>query len=290
MHRLNGANCQVYSKNGVYNGRYTCIVQIEDNEKNGILGNMPVSGRKEYIIIKNIKESLKDCKITIYNCHKNEYIVLKNYEVQNERIENDGIYIFDDEQNITSRIENITKDEYDKLQTQGVSIIDWRNITTEINGQKVSKDKSFEYLCSDLINKMKIVKEGNFHPQGGTDGGRDYIWMWPIVDNMEIDFLDLPSEKWVMQCKYSESTNTKLKKTEVWDEIVKVIQHNPSHYIIFTNRNITTSLFDWWKEVSKFDNRRKKFIPFSLHLVNKDDIERMLDIWPSIREKYFKSS
>ena len=90
-----------------------------------------------------------------------------------------------------------------------------------------------------------------------------------------------------MQCKYSENMNTNITKTEIWDEIVKVLQYNPNHYIVFTNRNITTSFNDWWNEVTSIEGRRKKYIPFSIHMVGRDDIEKLLNMWHDTRDKYF---
>ncbi len=289
MNRLNGADCLIYSNDGIYKGKYVCFIEVEDNQDMGILRETPISNKRVNIIIKNIKESLMNCKLTIFNYRNSNYFALKNYIVKNEKIDNDEVWINDDEQNIKSKIEQIEQEEYERLKTKGISYIEWNNINIKLGKENLSKDKSFEYLCVDLINKIKIPKEGDFHPRGGTDEGRDYIWKWPTIDNPKINYLDLPEEKWVMQCKYSENPNTKLTKTEVWDEIIKVVQHNPSHYIIFTNRNITTSFYDWWTKITELDNRKSKFIPFTLHLVGRENIEKLLNLWPDIKEKYFMS-
>ena len=288
MNRLNGANCLVYLNDGRYVGSYLCIIEIENNEIVESLINHPIANTKKVkIIVKNIRKSLSNCKLTIFNNIKGEFYALKNYEVKTEGINDEDAWFIDEEENIISKIKKITKEDYEQLKTTGILNIEWDKIKTLINGDNVSKDKAFEYLCTDLINTIKPVKEGNFHPRGGTDAGRDYIWKWSAIDNPNIDFLDLPNETWIMQCKYSENPKQKLIRTEVWDEIVKVIQHNPNHYIIFTNRNITAQFKDWWDEVSRLDSRENKFIPFSLHLVGREDIERLLNLYHEIKEKYF---
>ena len=90
-----------------------------------------------------------------------------------------------------------------------------------------------------------------------------------------------------MQCKYSENINTNLQNSEIWKEIVTVIQHYPNHYIVFTNRNITPSFKDWWDRIACIDGRRNFLIPFSIHMVGREDIEKLLNMWHDIREKYF---
>lgn len=290
MYRLNGANCIVYTSDGIYKGIYTCCIEIDDNQDMGILTNTPINPRGVKILIKGVKESLIDCKLTMYNHRNDMYIALRDYVVKDEKFDDDEVWVIDDEQNIKSKIEKISKEEYENLKTQEINYIDWKNINTNINGEEIAKDKAFEILCSELINEIKMTKEGTFHPMGGGDAGRDYIWKWPMIDKVNIEFLDLPDEVWIMQCKYSENVDKKLKQEEIWNEIIKVIQHNPNHYIIFTNRKITTSFYDWWNGICEFDNRRRKFIPFTLHLVGREDIEKLLNLCPNVKEKYFNTS
>lgn len=288
MNRLNGANCLVYSEDGKYKGEYTCVVEIEDNQNMGILENTSISNRETTMHIKNMPDSLMNCRLIIFNCHNGNYYVLRDYVVKNEKVGTDEVVINDDEQNIISKIESVDESEYQRLKTKEINNINWNNINTNINGNTLTKDKVFENLCVDLINAIKLAKEGAFHPNGGLDAGRDYIWKWSAIDNAKIDFLDLPDEIWVMQCKYSENPKQVLTRTETWNEIVKVLQHNPNHYIIFTNRKITAGYYDWWNGIANLDERKSKFIPFTLHLVNKDNLEKLLDIFPTIKEKYFK--
>lgn len=288
MNRLNGADCLVYSNDGKYKGNFLCVIQIEksqniENLMNNTLGNI----RKVTVVIKNVRESLANCKLTIFNNIEGEFYAFKNYEVKTEGYNGEDAWFNDYEENITSKIEKITREEYEQLKTKGILNVEWNKIKTLICDEIVSKDKAFEYLCVDLINKIKVTKEGNFHPRGGTDAGRDYIWKWSAIENINIDFLDLPDDIWIMQCKYSQNPKEKLTQTEVWNEIVKVIQHNPNHYIIFTNRNITTAFKDWWDRVSELDSRKSNFIPFSLHMVGREDIEKLLNLWHDIKEKYF---
>ena len=288
MNRLNGAKCLVYSKDGIYKGMYICVIQIEENQEIGVLMNNSLGNMKKVtILVKDIKESLFDCKLTIVNGICGKFYALKNYEVTLEGINGEDAYFCDEETNITSRIKEISEEEYKQLTTNGISDILWNKIRTSINGENMTKDKAFEYLCEDLINRIKLAKEGNFHPRGGNDGGRDYTWKWSAIDNPNIDYLDLPEDMWIMQCKYSEEPKKKLRQTEVWDEIIKVIQYNPNHYILFTNRDITTAFKNWWDGISKLDGRNSKFIPFSLHIVYREDIERLLNLWHDIKNKYF---
>lgn len=289
MNRLNGANCIVYMSDGTYKGKYTCCLEIVDNQNMGILTNTPIDSKMVKILIKGAKESLINCKLTMYNHRENTYMALKDYVVLNEKFDNEEVWITDDEQNIKSRIEEISKEEYERLETQEIDYIDWENINTKLTGEEIAKDKAFENLCSELINEIKMTKEGTFKPRGGGDAGRDFVWRWPAIDKVNINFLDLPDELWVMQCKYSEDINKNLSRVEIWDEIIKVIQHKPSHYIIFTNKNITSAFYDWWNSISEFDNRRSKFIPFTLHFVGREDVEKLLNLCPSIKERYFTS-
>lgn len=289
MNRLNGANCLIYSNDGIYKGKSICVIQIEEgqvieNPMSASMGNI----KKIKIVVKNIKESLKNCKLTIFNESNGKYYALKNYEVRIENFNDEDAWASDIEENIVPKIKEIPKEEYEQLKTKGITNIEWSRIKTTICGENMTQDKAFENLCVDLINRIKITKEGSFHPRGGSDAGRDYIWKWPEIDNTSIDYLDLPSNTWVMQCKYSADPTQKLTQVEVWNEIVKVIQHNPNHYVIFTNRNITTSFKDWWDKTSELDGRKSKFIPFSMHMVGRDDIEKLLNLWHDIKEKYFE--
>ncbi|MBR2289893.1 MAG: hypothetical protein IJ867_04680 [Clostridia bacterium] len=288
MNRLNGANCLVYSKNGKYRGRHICVISSEENQNMGNLADLPIENSKKIkIIVRDVRESLKDCKLTMLSHIKDNYYVLKDYQVKTEEYNGEDAWFIDDEKTFTSKIEEISSEEYEKIKTTAISNIDWKNIKTTISNRKLTKDKAFECLCVELINKIKEAK-GDFHPRGGADGGRDYVWEWPVIDNSEIDFLNLSNDKWIMQCKYSEDPNQQLKQSEVWDEIIKVIQYNPDRYIFFTNRDITVPFYDWWKNVSSLDGRKTKFIPFSLYMVGRDNIERLLNYWTDIKEKYFE--
>lgn len=288
MNRLNGAKCYIYSKDGRYKGTYTCVIRVEENQIIGELVESPLGNiKKVEITIKSMQESLNDCKLTIFNCDKSQYYVLEDYIVVSSGCNEEDAWIIDNAENITSRIREITKDEYELLKSKGISNIEWGKIKTNFGNKTMTKDKAFEELCVEIINSIKLAPEGNFHSGGGTDGGRDYIWEWPEIENTNLDFLDLPKAKWIMQCKYSSDTEQKLQRPEVWEEIIKVIPYAPNHYIIFTNRKRTQSFDDWWKMASELSYRRKYLIPFSLHIVGREDIERLLNLFPNIKEKYF---
>ena len=98
----------------------------------------------------------------------------------------------------------------------------------------------------------------------------------------------MPTLKVIMQCKYSENCK-KITKTEIWDELVKSIEHFPDDYILITNREITVSVQDWWNTISKelYNNSKTKFIPFRLHLINRNDLEYLINKYYDIKKKYF---
>lgn len=286
MDRLNGASCYTYSKDGRYIGKYRCAISIEEDISTG---NIIVLQTKKQvkIVIKEMRENLKHCSLKIVNHINGKYYMLEIDEIKDEEFDGEDKWFWVYSEDITSKIEDITKENYEQLKNTGQALIEWDKIRTSFGSGNMTKDKAFEELCVDIINEIKMTTEGNFHSRGGTDGGRDYIWEWSEIENTNLDFLDLPKSKWIMQCKYSSDIEQKLQKPEVWDEIVKVIPYTPNHYIIFTNRKRTSNFDDWWKEIIELSGRKKYLIPFSLHMVGREDLERLLNLYPEVKEKYF---
>lgn len=82
----------------------------------------------------------------------------------------------------------------------------------------------------------------------------------------------------ILQCKYSESVKTDIQQREIYDELVKVKQHNPRHFVLVTNRNIKPNFEDWFKAVD---------FPFTKTLVPRDVLESLIKSNPEIWSKYF---
>lgn len=285
MNRINNGDCLLYADNDKFIGKFYCYFDT----------NMGMETRAQNVII------IKDCihmldssgasieksrfRVQIIKRFNGRYFMLNFPYIINIEIEEKDFHISTDE-DITNLIEEISEKQYNEILEKCTIPIEWEKIKENINGQVVSKDKAFELLCLDLINKIKNTKESDFHPLAGADGGIDYEWEWPSVDT-NIDFLDLPKVKWIMQCKYSEDINTEIKVEEVWANIVQVMQYKPDHYIIATNRKRKKSFKDWWDKKEEISGKKISFIPFSLHFFTRENIERLLNLYPDIKKKYF---
>lgn len=69
--------------------------------------------------------------------------------------------------------------------------------------------------------------------------------------------------------------------------LVKVIMHKPDHYLLITNRKITSDFSDWIDN-QVFSNT-DYFIPFKVHLIQKEQLEVILSTpqYRIIMQKYF---
>lgn len=144
----------------------------------------------------------------------------------------------------------------------------------------------FEELCKDIIRKIKEPLAGMFHCDS-SDGGRDWEWEWSCTE-WDDERIKMPTLKVIMQCKYSQSCKN-ISKTEIWNELVKVIEHFPDDYIFITNREMTASVQDWWNAISKelYNHTKTKYIPFRIHLINRHDLEYLVNKYYDIKKKYF---
>lgn len=168
MNRINGGICCVYSVDNIYKGSYECYTEAYFNQgiDNRIDNSSYQNQGKLKIVVKNYKKSLEDCKLTIFKKNDNNYYALKEYKVNENGVEDENAWVIDDADLILSEIEQISREEYEKLRLKRINNIEWNKIKTELSGEIITKDKAFENLCIDLINRIKITKEWGFHPKG----------------------------------------------------------------------------------------------------------------------------
>lgn len=163
-------------------------------------------------------------------------------------------------------------------------IFDWSNIKIPSNcmgKDRANEADAFESLCRDMILKWGA---SSFEGIGkGADGGKDGVF--DITVASWIPQITRQPDKWILQCKYSKNYDN-MKRTEVYDEMVKVITYNPDYYLIMTNRKITDQFQQWFNNISQ---GRVVTIPFKSILINREQMESYLRD-PSmieIRNKYF---
>ena len=154
-------------------------------------------------------------------------------------------------------------------------VVDWSSIKAGgcIGG---SKGNAFEALCRELLlqkDHRGYYCNFSFFPPG-PDGGRDGKYElcekpFPTVKSMVIC---------ILQCKYSENVKTDIRESEINDELVKVLQYHPRHFVLATNRNIKPSFEKWFKEVDS---------PFTKTLVQREVLEELIKSNPALWSKYF---
>lgn len=279
---LNGANCKVIL-NGKDIGNYECYKKEEISDGPNLFAQ-DGTGKE----INNIKVVIRKVDKDISQNDKVELVIYKrdgeNYykaEVPDCRLEGYSKEYKDYATPISDLlIEEITKDEYEVINSD---VIDWNKIKVP---KEKRKDDAFEELCKDIITKIKEPLTGGFHCNS-YDGGRDWEWEWSCTD-WEDECIKIPTLKVIMQCKYSESCK-KITKTEIWEELVKSIEHFPDDYILVTNREMTVSVQDWWSTISEelYKHSKTKYIPFRLHLINRSDLEYLINKYYDIKKKYF---
>jgi hypothetical protein len=176
-------------------------------------------------------------------------------------------------------IDEVKKDEFEQF-TKTQYKFDWSNIKTTNSTTGTEKEDAFEDLCIELLNTWK-VKDLNRIGKG-VDRGRDATCSFK---DCKIPLIEATSF-WVVQCKYSVSYKA-LEIQEIYKEMVKVIMHKPDHYLLITNRKITSDFSDWINN-QVFSNT-DYFIPFKVHLIQKEQLEAILSTpqYRSIMQKYF---
>lgn len=279
---LNGANCKIIL-NGRDIGNYGCYKKEEiANGPNLFAQDMTGTERNNIkVVINKIEEDISQTdkiELIIYKRDKENYY---KANISKCRLEEYSKEYRDYVVSISDlQIEEITKEEYNNLNSD---VIEWDKIKVP-KGKK--KDDAFENLCQDIMRKIKEPHSGGFHCNS-YDSGRDYQWEWSCVE-FEDKVIDMPCLSVIMQCKYSK-TCKKITKKEIWEELVKSIEHFPDDYILVTNREMTGSVQDWWKKISKelSSHTKTKYIPFRLHLINREDLEYLINKYYDIKKKYF---
>lgn len=166
-----------------------------------------------------------------------------------------------------------------------VSFIDWRNIIIPpdiITKGEPKKYDAFEALCHEILVEWKVKNIQTFAK--GTDDGRDGVFL--VEADSWIPTVTDCVNKWVLQCKYSDSLEKNIQPSEIYDEIIKVIKHKPDYYLLMTNRNVTGNFQSWFDDVF---NREDSYIPLKGVLIGKKGMEDILnrDEMRRIRKKYF---
>lgn len=136
-------------------------------------------------------------------------------------------------------------------------------------------DESFEELCYDIIyynpkfNNETIRKMGKANSR---DGGRDIV----VYTQSRVGY---EPEKYIFQCKLTKPGSS-LSGSKVTDISDVVEQHDVKGYGIFTSGVIDATLYDKIDSIAK----RKKIETdlFSIY-----EIERLLSIYPKLKERYF---
>lgn len=279
---LNGANCKIIL-NGKDIGNYECHKKEEISDGPNLFAQDGVGTE-----IKNIKVVIKKIEKKISQNDKVELIIYKrdgeNYyktDVPDCSLEEYSKEYKDYTTTISNlKVEKITKNDYEILDS---TKIEWDKIKVP-KGKR--KDDMFEELCKDIMMKIKEPLTGGFH-SNSYDGGRDWQWEWSCVE-WEDECIKMPVLKVIMQCKYSQNCDS-ISKTEIWNELVKCIRYFPDDYFFVTNREMTTDVQNWWDEISKelYNNSKKNYIPFRLHLIKRNDLEHLVNKYYDIKKKYF---
>lgn len=284
----NSHKCLIYNSENCFVGKYDCLY-TETKEETNEIEEVSIA-RKNIIELKilNVElcESFNNYRLMILIELPEKYLKLDNkyLVVSSDKIEND-IIIHEEKENFGEFI-LIDVNEYNKLINNiDETVIDWSNIKNPSPRETLTKPKIFEKLCEEIISDIRCPLSGSYIPTGSGDQGRDYTWEWPNVETQNT-LLNLPTQKWIMQCKYTNS-NLKLYKTEIWDGIVAVLEHEFDHYLLVTNRELTPDTYNWWEQIKNTSNRRKSCIPMSCFLITKIDLENYLRAHDEIRRRYF---
>ncbi len=141
------------------------------------------------------------------------------------------------------------------------------------------KDRQFERICELLLQKEKNISR--IIPIGKTrasDRGRDF----EVIEKID-SISEIKERKWLVQCKYSESSISP-SKISGWTD--RIIEHHYYGYWLMTNNDITPTLFDQFKDVEKnleynikikFWQRSDFYVKLNVHsevFINGDIFER----------------
>jgi hypothetical protein len=109
------------------------------------------------------------------------------------------------------------------------------------------KDRQFERICELLLQKQANITR--VIPIGKTraaDRGRDF----EVTEKLD-EITKVSEKKWLVQCKYSESS---ISPSSIAGWTDRVIEHGYNGYWLMTNNDITPTLFDQFKDVEKSKN------------------------------------
>lgn len=231
------------------------------------------------IKIKNIDRTLEEKNYSVVAMMKNDDDRYYKVCINNIDWQVNGTIIYKNVNPNDIDIEESNCEEFEEF-TKIKYQFDWANIKVINSTTGSEKEDAFEDLCIDLLNTWKVKDLKRIGK--GVDRGRDATCYF---NDCKIPVLDSTSF-WVVQCKYSVSYKA-LEIHEIYKEMVKVMMHKPDHYLLITNRKITSDFLDWINN-EVFTNT-DYFIPFKVHLIQKEQLEAILSRpeYRSISQKYF---
>lgn len=279
---LNGARCKVIL-NGNDIGNYDCHKKEEESDAPNLFAGNVVKTEinKIKVVINKMEKDISPndkVELIIYKRDGENYYKAEVFECvldEYSKVYKDYVALISE-----LNVEKITKEMYDNI---NATTINWAKI--KVSDGK-TKDDMFEYLCNDIMKKIKEPLVESFH-SNSYDDGRDWEWKWSCTDWKD-ERIEMPTLKVIMQCKYSKDCQN-ISKKEIWEELVKCIEHFPDDYFFVTNREMSTSVRKWWDEISKelYSHSKARYIPFRLHLINRYDLEYLINKYYDIKKKYF---
>jgi len=142
----------------------------------------------------------------------------------------------------------------------------------EINFKKI-EDWEFEFICYELISSSGF-SDVTWRKKG-ADSGRDIEAKLKVRNQIIGEF----EEKWFFECKHYTKG---VPPNELNSKIAWADAEKPHHLVIMVSSHLTNGSRDWIDKIRK-DKR------YDIHIVEGEDIKKLIQKYPTLMLMYFAS-
>ncbi len=140
----------------------------------------------------------------------------------------------------------------------------------------IENGEEFEQLCEDILRNKGI--EIITKPSRGPDFGVDIIATITVTDNIGIS----EKHRILIECKHFAKSNRSVRENDIGNIIERTIANNCHKYLLITSTTVSSVVSYQLQGITNNPS-----IPFSATFWAKNDLDKIINEYPDIRDRYF---
>lgn len=140
----------------------------------------------------------------------------------------------------------------------------------------INGGEEFEQLCEELLARKGV--EISVKPSRGADFGADIIGVITVTDDIGIS----EKHRILIECKNFAKSNRSVREDDIGNIIERTIASNCNKYLLITTTTVSSVVAHQLKGITN-----NPAIPISASFWAKNDLDKFINDFPDIRERYF---